>query len=144
MSPYCTNCGSEVEELWNACPNCGKILKETEIPQSQPLQQPQITRLPQTIQTRPYQRPFSSSGDNNYGIAAVISALIGIFCGAFYIAPVLGIAAIILGGLGIGRDENNAIAMIGIVLGIFDFVCFLLFYFLFFQWFNWFNWFNYL
>jgi hypothetical protein len=142
MSPYCTNCGSEVEDSWNACPNCGKTLKEAEIPQLQPQQQPQAPVQPQVIQTQPYHRTYSSSWNNNYGSAALIIGIIGLFCGISYAGLVLGIAAIILGGLGISRDENNALAMIGIVLGILDFVCFLFFYFWLSSLFNWLSWFE--
>ncbi len=142
MSPYCTYCGKEVEESWNACPTCGNSLKEKEITQSQLRPRPRMTSPPQTIQARPSQRGFTSSGNNNYGIASLISAVFGLLFAAFFLAPVLGIAAVILGILGINRDENNALALIGIVVGILDIAIFLLFYLLFSQLFSWFNWFD--
>ncbi|MFW9998661.1 MAG: zinc-ribbon domain-containing protein [Candidatus Hodarchaeota archaeon] len=142
MSPYCTNCGTELEESWNACPNCGKTLKQEQISQSLPQQQPYIPTQPQAVQVQPYHRTYRPSGSNTYGIAALICGLIGLVLSFTYGAPVLGLAAIVLGGLGISRDDNNAMAMIGVILGIVDFVFFLLFYFLFFSIFNWFNWFN--
>ena len=142
MSPYCTNCGTELEESWNACPNCGKKLKEEEISHSLPQQQPYIPTQPPSVQVQPYQRAYKPTLANPYGIAALICGLLCLIFGISYASPILGIAAIILGGFGISRDENNAMAMIGVILGILDFVFFLLFYLLFFSWFNWFNWFD--
>lgn len=136
MSPYCTNCGTEIEESWKVCPYCGKILKEQETQQTRP-QQPQISQQ-QPYQTQPYQKVYHPSS-NNYGIAALICGIIGIPLGFFLVGPVLGIVAIIMGGLGISRDDNNAMAVVGIVLGIIDCVLTLVFFFLLFSLFAWFS-----
>ena len=140
MSPYCSNCGSEVEDSWNACPDCGRILKETQVPQQQTIPQvqpqPQPTTNPYRVQ--PYQRSYSSGNGNTYGIVALICGLIGL-CGAFlYFGIVLGIVAISMGGIGLNRDDNNSMAVIGIILGIIDIVCCVLFFFILFSWLTWF------
>ncbi|UCC19755.1 MAG: zinc-ribbon domain-containing protein [Promethearchaeota archaeon] len=138
MSPYCTNCGNEVEDSWNICPNCGKTLKERQAPLVQPQQQ--IRQQSQPYQTTTYQRSFTRVG-NSYGTTALICGLLGIFFGIFYIAIFLGIIAMIMGGIGVGRDENPSLATIGLVLGIIDFVLFIIFFFFLFSWWNWmWNW----
>ena len=139
MSPYCTNCGNEVEESWNICPNCGKVLKEQEVPHRQPQQQQvqqQVPQQPQPYRVQPYQRKYTGTG-NSYGTAALICGLLGIIFGIFYVGPVLGIIAIIMGGIGISRDDNTAMAAIGLVLGILDFVFFFVFFLFLFSWLNW-------
>ena len=137
IMPYCTECGKEVEESWNACPSCGKVLKEVNIPQPQPVAQPQPQPQPQPYQTRPYPRSYSVGGQNNYGTAALVCGILGIFCGGI----LFGIVAIVLGGLGIGRDDNNGMAVIGLILGLIDIVCFFIMMFWILTWFTWFpNW----
>ncbi|MFX1303665.1 MAG: zinc ribbon domain-containing protein [Promethearchaeota archaeon] len=137
MSPYCTYCGNEVEESWNVCPNCGKGLKEQVISQTQPQQQPQMHPQPIPYQVQPYQKVYGLGGGNNYGIAALICGILGIPLGIVFVGPVLGIIAIIMGGIGISKDDNAAIAIIGLILGILDFVFFFILFFWFFIWFGW-------
>ena len=134
MSPYCTSCGSEVEASWNACPNCGKVLRETETPQPQPqiAPQPRPQPPPQPYQVQPYRQPYGPPKPTQYGTAALICGLIGICCGLF-----LAIPAIILGALGLKRDENTSMASIGIVLGVIDIICWILSLVLLFAWTDW-------
>ena len=146
MSPFCIECGKEVEESWNACPSCGKILKEVNVPQPQPqpVAQPQPQPQPQPVAqpqpqpqpypTRLYQRTYSTGGQNSYGTAALVCGIIGLFCGGI----LFGIIAIVLGGLGLGRDDNTGMAVIGLVLGLIDFVCFFIMMFWVLSWFTWF------
>ncbi len=139
MSPYCINCGSEIEDSWNACTNCGKILRETQAPQ-QPTTlyaQPQPQQAPQPYQVQPYQRKYSSGGGNIYGIVALICGLIGLFGAVAYFGIVLGIVAIAMGAIGLSRDDNNAMAVIGLILGIIDFVCCFFVYFIVFSLLSW-------
>ncbi|UCD02033.1 MAG: zinc-ribbon domain-containing protein [Promethearchaeota archaeon] len=148
MSPFCTYCGTEVEDSWNLCPNCGKKLRETEIPQNQV--QPRLNPYQQTQQTfrnpyqqppvQPYQKIYKAGIGYSYGIASLICGILGIVLGFFFIGFILGIPAIILGSLGISRDENSALGAIGLVLGVIDFIFgFVFFFFLWFPWF-WFPW----
>ena len=60
MSPFCINCGSEIEDSWNACPNCGKVLKEKTINQPQP--SPRVQMQPQPQQVQPYQQQYRQLG----------------------------------------------------------------------------------
>jgi len=136
MSPYCINCGKEVEESWNSCPNCGKALKESQVVYRQPIHQ-----TPPQPQPPQYQRTYSSAGTNNFGIAALICGVITPFLGflipgAFYVGIIFSLITIILGSMGIGRDDNNIMAIMGLVIGIGDFICCLAFYFLIFSWFS--------
>ena len=126
MSPYCINCGQEIQESWNACPNCGKVLKEEEAPK--PI--PQLYTQPQApIQIQPYQRSYSNRGGNTYGTVALILGLVGLCGGFFYFGVVLGIAAVAMGGIGLNRDDNNGMAIVGLILGILDIACFVFFTF---------------
>ncbi len=138
--PYCTNCGSEIEDTWNICPNCGKDLKELQAPQQQTIslvqQQPQQT--PQPYQAQPFQKTYSSSRGNIFGAVALICGLIGLISAFLYFGIVLGIIAIVLGGIGLGRDDNNGMAVIGIIFGIIDIVLFVLVYLIIFSWLSWF------
>lgn len=143
MSPYCINCGKEVEESWNSCPNCGKVLKGPHVVQEQPILRQPLQPQPPQYQTPQYQRKYGSGGSSNFGIAALICGLIGPFFAffiieAFFVGIVFSLITIILGGIGIGRDDNNILAIIGLVIGIADFVCCLIFYFLIFSFFSWF------
>jgi len=140
MSPYCTSCGSELEESWNACPNCGRILRESQVPQQQSISQAQSQplRAPQPYRVQPYQRSYSSGNGNIYGIVSLVCGLIGLFGAILYFGIVLGIVAIAMGGIGLSRDDNNSMAVIGLILGIIDFVCCFVVSFLFFTWLAWF------
>lgn len=136
--PYCIECGSEIEESWNACPNCGKVVKGRETSQPQPIVQPQPQPQPLPYQTNPYQartyqRSYSTAGQSTYGAVALVCGIIGLFCGGV----IFGIVAIIMGGLGLSRDENSSMAVIGLVLGVIDFVCFFIAIFWVFTWFAW-------
>lgn len=138
MSPYCIECGSEIEESWNACPSCGKVLKEVNVSQPQPVAQPQPVSQPQPqpqpYQTRPYQRSYSTGGQNTYGTVALVCGIIGLFCGGI----LFGIIAIVMGGLGLSKDDNTGMAVIGLVLGLIDIVCFFVMMFWIFSWISWF------
>ncbi len=143
MSPYCTYCGNEIEDSWNACPNCGSKLKESNVPQTPVRSQPnpyqqtqqQLRNPYQTQQVQPYQKKYGTTG-NNFGIASIICGILGLVLGFAFIGPFLGIPAIILGGLGISRDESGALGAVGIVLGIIDLI--FAFFFWFWMWFPWF------
>jgi uncharacterized SAM-binding protein YcdF (DUF218 family) len=62
-----------------------------------------------------------------------VCGIVGLFCGGI----IFGIVAIIMGGLGLSRDENSSMAIIGLVLGVIDFVCFFIAFFWIFTWFAW-------
>ncbi|KKK44663.1 hypothetical protein LCGC14_1100730 [marine sediment metagenome] len=131
--PYCINCGQEIQESYNACPNCGKVLKEVIAPQPTPQSYPQ----PQApIQVHPYQRSYSNRGGNTYGIVALILGLVGLVGGIYNFGIVLGIAAVAMGGIGLNRDDNNGMAIAGLILGILDIVLFVFFTFLLFSLWN--------
>ena len=150
MSPYCTYCGTELEESWNVCPNCGKKLKETEVHpyqiQSQPtLVQPinqGVTNPYRQPQTQQYQKLYRTRTGYNYGGASIICGIFGLIFGIFFMGVFLGILAMILGGIGISRDESAAMGAIGIVLGIFNLIVFFFFWFIFWLPWNWFPWFG--
>lgn len=136
MSPYCTICGNEVDDSWRVCPNCGKSLRESEVPQPQPSLSPQAQAQtppqPQPYQVQPYRQQYRPAKTTQYGTAALICGLAGLCCGLF-----LAIPAIILGGLGISRDENTSTATAGLILGIVDIVCWILSLLFLVSWMGW-------
>ena len=137
---YCPSCGTKVEPDWNICPDCGYNLKSERGDYHQP-QPSYITQPPQmtqpTPQYQPPKQPYYAGGQQNvYGIIAIVFGILGL-CIFFYgIGFVFGIIAIILGGIGQGKDDNPSMAVGGVVLGIIDIVCGLIFLpFLFFPFF---------
>lgn len=140
MSPFCTNCGTEVEGSFNVCPNCGKVLKEGAITRPQPPPPVQMQPQPQRVQPyqQPYQQRYRRSGGygNTHGAVALVCGIVGLFCGIGGI--IFGIVAIVMGGLGLNRDESNGMAIVGLILGIIDIACCIISFFLIFSWFSFF------
>jgi len=136
MSPFCTNCGRELEESWKVCPDCGKSLNETNMPLTRPITysnlQSTSQTAPQPPQVQPYQYKYTKAvGETKFGAGALACGIIGLVFGFFYGTSVLGfplfrILAIILGGIGISRDENKSMAIVGLILGIIGLVLFLI------------------
>ena len=111
MAKFCANCGSEIEDSWNTCPNCGTNIKAPQMGG-----EPRLTPTPS--QTPGYgQRPNS----NGYGIGALVLSIIGLFC--LIAGSIIGPIAIILGAVGISKDDNNRMAIAGLIIGIFDLCC---------------------
>ena len=109
MAKFCANCGSEIEDSWNTCPNCGTNIKAPQMGG-----EPQLTPTPS--QTPGYgPRPTS----NGYGIGALVLSIIGLCCFSYILGPI----AIILGAAGISKDDNNGMAIAGLLIGIFDLCC---------------------
>jgi len=135
MSPFCTNCGRELEESWNICPDCGKSLKETTVPQTHPTTHSQLQSATQTTpqphRVQPYQYKYAKVvGETKFGAGALVCGIIGLIFGFFFGASILGIPlfriiAIILGGIGISRDENKSMGIVGLILGIIGLAIFL-------------------
>lgn len=134
MSPFCTNCGRDLEESWKVCPDCGKDLGGGNAPQTQPTTQPQTqsttqpTTQPHSVQ--PYQYKYAKvAGENKFGTASLVCGILGLIFGftssyTIMSLPILRIVAIVLGGIGISRDDNKAMAIAGLVLGIIGVVIF--------------------
>ncbi|MFX1575091.1 MAG: DUF4190 domain-containing protein [Promethearchaeota archaeon] len=122
MSPFCTKCGNEVEESWRVCPNCGKNLMESEVPQPQPQisPEPQYQTQPpaQPYQVQPYRQTYYPEKPTQYGTAALICGIIGCCCFGIVLGPI----AIVLGALGMKRDQNTSMATAGLIFGIIAFV----------------------
>ncbi|MFX1278737.1 MAG: zinc-ribbon domain-containing protein [Promethearchaeota archaeon] len=130
IMPYCIECGLKIEETWNICPQCGKELKKQEIHQPQPL--PRFQPQPTAPRVPTYQKSSSMAGQNTYGAVALVCGIVGLFCGGI----VFGVIAIIIGGLGLNRDENSGMAVIGLILGVIDITCFFISWFWLFSWFS--------
>ncbi|MCK4780231.1 MAG: zinc ribbon domain-containing protein [Candidatus Lokiarchaeota archaeon] len=135
MSTFCTNCGRELEKSWNICPDCGKSLKETTVPQTHPTTHSQLQSAPQTTppphRVQPYRDKYTKVvGETKFGTIALACGIIWLIFGFFYGSSIFGlplfrILAIILGGIGISRDDNKTMAIGGLILGIIGLVAFL-------------------
>ncbi len=135
MSPFCTNCGREIEESWNVCPDCGKSLEETTGPQTHPTTHSHLQSATQTTPQPPRIQPSQDKytkvvGETKIGAGALACGIIWLIFGFFYGSSIFGfplfrILAIILGGIGISRDENKSMAIGGLILGIIGIVIFL-------------------
>ena len=126
--PYCPQCGTKIEEEWNACPNCGYNLKQefNSIRASdQKIDQSYNTGLGSTQQQTNYPplRTYSAGQSNMYGIIALIFGLLGLCCilGSFNF--IFGVVAIIFGAIGMNKDDKPQMAKIGLALGIIVLVC---------------------
>ena len=120
MTPFCPECEAEIEENWNRCPECecdlnlnGQQLDEKS---QQSDENTQYTLLPpktSQLPTYTYKPPPKSS--NGFGTLSLILAIIGCFCFAYVFGPI----AMILGGIGISKDDSPSRAKAGLVFGIF-------------------------
>jgi uncharacterized membrane protein YvbJ len=118
MLNFCPNCGTKIEEGWNACPYCGhNILSEQE---SQPLQQPTLHVSPNSQQSpQPTTIIYPPKENKTNGIVALIFAFLGLF-----LLPIIGsIIAIIFGSIGRNKDDSTEMATAGLVLGIVGLIC---------------------
>ena len=128
MSPFCTNCGRDLEESWKICPDCGKILGEGTVPQTHPTTQPQIRLTtqptPQPHRVQPYHYKYTKVvGESRIGTASLVCGILGLILGfsfsfIMFGFPILRVVAVILGVIGISRDDNKSMAIVGLVLGI--------------------------
>ena len=123
MTPFCPNpdCGAEIEENWNRCPECELDLnaQQSDENSQQSDENTQYTLLPPkssqpptyTYKAKSFQMPSS----NGFGTISVVLAIIGCFCFAYIFGPI----AMILGGIGISKDDRPSRAKAGLVFGIF-------------------------
>jgi hypothetical protein len=122
MSPFCANCGANVDETWNNCPECGVNIKDQMISdgtEPSPSYQPSQPQTSYSSQQRVTQYSRSVSESNSYGIGALITAIIGLCCFSYVFGPI----AIILGAMGRTRDLEPGMATAGLIIGIFDLCC---------------------
>ena len=130
IMPFCTECGQKIEEIWNICPQCGKDLTKFKTLQPQPV--PRLPPQPSTPRVPTYQKSTSMGGQNTYGAVALVCGIVGLFFGSI----IFGIIAIIIGCLGLNRDENSGMAIIGLILGVIDIIIFFISWFWIFNWFS--------
>ena len=123
MTPFCPNpeCEAEIEENWNRCPECEFDLNAQQLDEKsqQSDENTQYTLLPPkssqpptyTYKAKSFQMPRS----NGFGTISVVLAIIGCFCFAYVFGPI----AMILGCIGISKDDRPSRAKAGLVFGIF-------------------------
>ncbi len=115
MANFCSNCGTKVEQTWNACPKCGTALGGGVNSQSTP--QYYTASYTQTVQKS------SSWKKHKHSALALIFANIGLFGILFTgVGLIFGILAITFGIKGIRRDEDRVMAILGIIVGGIDLI----------------------
>ena len=115
MANFCSNCGTKVEQTWNACPKCGTTLGGGISSQSTPQY---YTTSPTQTAPKP-----SSWKKHKHSALALIFANIGLFGVVLTgFGIIFGILAIVFGITGIRRDEDRVMAILGIVVGAIDLI----------------------
>ena len=128
MANFCSNCGTKVEQTWNACPKCGTALGGSVISQKTPLQ------YAQPVQQQ-YGKP-SSGKKHTHSMLGLIFGAISLFLIIIpIIGIILGVLAIIFSLIGLTSDQDNVMAVIGLIAGIMSIISgiaiivFILFYY---------------
>lgn len=115
MANFCSNCGTKVDQSWNACPKCGTALGGGLDSQSTP-------QYYTPSYTKEVQKP-SGWKSHKHSALALIFANIGLFGGLFTgVGIIFGILAIFFGITGIRRDEDRVMAILGIIVGAIDLI----------------------
>ena len=115
MANFCSNCGTKVDQSWNACPKCGTALGGGINSQSTP----QYYNTPYT-QEAPKPSAWKS---HKHSALALIFANIGLFGVVLTgVGIIFGMLAIAFGMKGIRRDEDRVMAILGIIVGAIDLI----------------------
>jgi len=123
MANFCQNCGIKVNTNWRACPDCGYNLTGVNTIPQQPTQQynqstpqytPSITPkdYPSDSPQQYPQKSTSESGEK-YGNLSILFGIIG----SLMPLPFL-VASIILGSLGLNKDDDPTLSKIGLASGV--------------------------
>ena len=119
MANFCSNCGIKVNPNWRACPDCGfNLIGVKSIPQ-QPVQQyykstPQYSpsdtpvKYPSDSPQQYPQQNYSKPGEK-FGGLALLFVILG------SLLPLFLIPAIIMGYMGLNRDNDPTLSKIGLV-----------------------------
>ncbi len=117
---FCPICGSDIPPMAQFCPRCGEPLSAGGL--ERPKQSSQNFQgnqqgYPQGYQ-QGYGRPVQNTQVNVYGLAGLIVAIIGLFVASI---P-LGIVALVLGGVGSGKDRTKGLANGALCVGAIDLI----------------------
>ena len=115
MANFCSNCGTKVDPTWNACPKCGTALVGGVNLKS--------TTENHTLSYSHTAKKPSSWKKHKHSALALIFANVGLFGVLFTgVGIIFGILAIAFGVIGIRRDEDRSMAVLGIIVGIIDLI----------------------
>ena len=101
---FCGNCGTKLESSWRVCPECGSPVGGEVTSQPTPGQP-----LPQEYKDK-----------KTYGSLSLAFGLISFCCCC---SPIFGPLSILFGIIGIRKDDDRSLSIIGLVLGIIGTIC---------------------
>lgn len=106
----CPNCGSANNDGAKFCIGCGATL---DAPQAQPAQPAYNSQQNVNYNFSNNQQPAATPG-KGLGIASLVCGIVSFFCFGF----ILGLLAVIFGGVAKSKGYRGGMATAGIVLGI--------------------------
>ena len=113
---FCGNCGTKLDPSWNVCTECGTPVGG------------EVAHQPPPGRPHP-QEVIYKKESKTFGSLALAFGIISFCCCCGFI---FGPLAILFGILGLFKDDNRTLAIIGLVFGIIGAICGFIFFFLFF------------
>lgn len=133
---FCGNCGNQVPDGANVCPNCGTALgvqtdnsasvnNSTPVNNGMPVNNGPVYQTPGQMPVAPVPAPDGGSNVNATisAICGVISIIVAVFGGIMFgvfgglLAVILGVVALVT-GISARKETNNAKGSAGLVCGI--------------------------
>ncbi|MBY9008994.1 MAG: hypothetical protein KGD74_03910 [Candidatus Lokiarchaeota archaeon] len=109
---FCGNCGTKLDPSWSVCPECGSPVGEEGTYQPPPVQQ--------------YPQEVKAKVSKTFGSLALAFGIISLCCCCGFI---FGPLAILFGMLGLFKDDDRSLSIVGLVFGIIGSVCGFIFLF---------------
>ena len=106
---FCGNCGTKLDSSWSVCPECGSPVGG-EVPYQPTPGQP----LPQEFKEK-----------KTYGSLSLAFGLISFCCCC---GPIFGPLSILFGIIGLRKDDDRSLSIIGLILGIVGTICGIIFW----------------
>ena len=103
---FCGNCGTKLNSSWSVCPECGSPLGGEATYQPSP--------------GRPYPQEVRAKPKKTFGSLSLAFGIISFCCCCGF---VFGPLAILFGMLGLFKDDDRSLSIIGLVFGIIGAIC---------------------
>lgn len=103
---FCGNCGTKLNSSWSVCPECGSPVGGEATYQPSP--------------GRPYPQEVSVKPKKTFGSLSLAFGIISFCCCCGF---VFGPLAILFGMLGLFKDDDRSLSIIGLIFGIIGAIC---------------------